>query len=454
MAEIDAFERRVAETLRWYGDDVTPVVDAMAVAHRVAVEHPRGRVIGRAPLASLAWLGHPLPVPGWIVLLVGLLLAALLGSALLGGARWGERSSIVPPSSPSPSTAADKATNVLATTRAHALPPAATCPRGSNPDAVGAAEQTRPPVETVGLDHPIAFDRRAGRLVLLASGADPTWTFDVCSNTWHDMGPSSEPAGAGSGLGAWLAYDADSDRTVALVRERADGFVQTWEYNLAANRWTRRSNAPVSRIGTGGYGLVYHDRSGLIVLYDGTGMWTYDVDADSWTTVRQRPDPARPGGAGLPAGFMALGYDPLEDLLVAFADPPPGPQPTETWAFDPVTGTWRREPGATTPELKYGWFSSGSGTAFDEARGKLVFAAGDGSLEGYDARRDVWTTLLDAKSEIRTGAAGGCSRDTPVYDPLNARIVCRVRGDGMAAITVAGQWRFLVEPVAAPSPAP
>jgi hypothetical protein len=83
---MDAFERRVADTLLRFADEVAPSVDAAAVAHRVALEHPR-----RRPGAGLA---SPrlaaVPRSAWVLLLLAALLAALLGGMLLGGSRLAE----------------------------------------------------------------------------------------------------------------------------------------------------------------------------------------------------------------------------------------------------------------------------------------------------------------------------------------------------------------------------
>jgi len=79
MAEMDAFERRVADTLLRFADEVAPSVDAAAVAHRVALEHPRRRV--GAGLASLRLAA--VPRVAWLLLLAAVLLAVLAGTALV-----------------------------------------------------------------------------------------------------------------------------------------------------------------------------------------------------------------------------------------------------------------------------------------------------------------------------------------------------------------------------------
>ena len=99
-----------------------------------------------------------------------------------------------------------------------------TCPPGSTPDTPGPAGQARPPSSPWAS----AFDRRAGRVVLVApitpddGPGVATWTFDVCTNTWTRMHPNREPPT----LWARLVYDVDSDVTL-LVSSRS-----VWAYDL------------------------------------------------------------------------------------------------------------------------------------------------------------------------------------------------------------------------------
>jgi hypothetical protein len=99
MADMDAFERRLADALRRYADEVSVVVDAAEVAHKVALEHPRRGAISGRRLVSLGWLGRRLWAPVPILLVVGLLFA-LMVSFMQVGAPWDLRGPAAPHSTP------------------------------------------------------------------------------------------------------------------------------------------------------------------------------------------------------------------------------------------------------------------------------------------------------------------------------------------------------------------
>ena len=78
MAEMDAFDRSLASAFLRLVDDVPSEVDGIAVAHRVAREHPRRRTgaVGRGLVA--------IPRLVLLLLLIGLLAAAGAGALLVG----------------------------------------------------------------------------------------------------------------------------------------------------------------------------------------------------------------------------------------------------------------------------------------------------------------------------------------------------------------------------------
>ncbi len=332
MAEMDAFERRVADTLLGYADEAAPTLDAATVAQRAALAHPRRPAAGLLP-----WRLVAIPRVAWVLLLAGLLLA-IIGGTLLVGSQLQRR---LPPRV------------------AVSLGPVPTCPPGSTPDEPGRVDQARPPSLPS-----MAFDRHAGRLIGVMGDADglahETWTFDVCTNTWAQMHPNREPPR----LESELVYDVDSYVTIGVSSGKA------WVYDLQANTWTEKGAA----MGTPRF---YDPVSGLVVAstFESTDLWNYDVDTDAWTPIHHADGP---GSDGL------LAYDASVDrvVVIAFGD-------LDMWLLDIRTGTWSR-PGVDPPVFTEGWVVPGF--AYDEAAERTVFL-GNVRWVAYDAAADRWDSL-------------------------------------------------------------
>jgi len=389
MAEMEVFERRVADTLAWCAADVSLAVDAVAVAHRVALEHPRRRA------RALPWGPVAVSRLAWALLLAGLLLALVVGS-LMVGARRPDHAVVV---APSPT-------------------PLAACPPGSTPDEPGAVDEARPPAsEYVG---PMVWNGAAGRMVLLATEtwADfvrrrdltstsvmpgrVTWTLDVCTNRWHQGRVSTALPDSGAGPGT-LVYDEDSDATLLIAD---DLFV--WSYDLGADTWTRRGGATPRWITQ----AVYDPVSGLVLGRGGTNdeMWTYDVDADTWREVDQGDMvPPRQGNSG----FEFMSFDRSADRLVLYRD-------SGTWLFDPRVRTWAK----VSTSVPIWFFIGGDGMIYDEGSERTIIY-GQGSVAAFDAGTSTWELLYGTG----TWGQGGDSRFDRgagwaiAYDPLNERVV-------------------------------
>jgi hypothetical protein len=490
-------ERETERRLRdWMDTQALPAVPDELRRSVAAIPATVPVGLGDRIAASLGWRqAAAIPSVAWVLLLAGLLLAVVVGGLVAGGLRLDRLVAVQPAPVPA-MTIVDEPSDILATTRAKSLPAQATCPPGTDPDATGPADQDRPSGAYVGA---VAFDRHAGRMVVLAPDErDPyerawqTWTYDVCTNTWQRMrlSPAEEPA-VGAGL-VRLVYDADSDRTLAFTNVNAfdqsvPGATTTygdiWSYDLSGNRWTKVGTYTWAGNSETHGAVFYHDPSGLIVAYDGATMWAYDGDTNTLATVRQRPDPSLPAEAALPTGHIALGYDPGQDLVVAVVFPHGGakfvtpygrnPGPADTWTFDPRIGSWRREaavadaqlivcgasmPGLTSPRT---CLPTNGRAVFDEASGQTLFLANRAwtstYVDAYDAGQAAWRTRT-----VGTDGDGGCSSMPPAYDPLNGRIICLVDGDatgrnyaeaGVSSYSTAtGEWRWLLEPSETPAP--
>jgi hypothetical protein len=414
MAEMDVFERQVAETLLGYADEVSPSVDAGAVVRRVVGPQREPR------LGRLSWPLGSFPRRAWILLLLAILLAAMVGGMLVAGSR---PAVVLTVEQPTPTSSLPTAvtvppvgawSSILSDIRAGTPPPSvATCPVGSDPGLPGPAAQERPNPRWTG-NLVATFDRRAGRVVFVDALAD-TWTFDVCTNRWERMNPRGAPVdvrtpfddngNANSPLRE-LVYDVDSDRTVAL------GWEVLSVYDANSNTWTRRE--PVGGVLSPVDGAVYDPASGLILVTispreDGRDairreLWAYDVDADTWTRVGELGDAA----AGL-AGFL-FGYSPQLDRLI-LGSYGWGGQPSVL--VDPRTGaaTILVEP---QPSLVGGFGSAVYGrdadTAYVYEEGERGLDAANVSSGGKICRFDPDTTTWSPCWET----------DLPEYDAFGA----------------------------------
>ena len=151
-------------------------------------------------------------------------------------------------SSPSPAVGGDAGANVLATARAHALPPEATCPPGTDPERPWprGAGTSRAVVGRDGIRPPGRQDRRAER----RDGHDRVVVHpDVDLRRVHEhLGQRERGAACGAGIGvpAGVRRRLGSDRRAGGRRGRAvDDPGQAWSYDLAADRWTRGAASPV-----------------------------------------------------------------------------------------------------------------------------------------------------------------------------------------------------------------
>ena len=389
MTERDVFESRLHAALVRHVANGPTEFDALAFARTVAAKEPRRHRFA----ASLAWRGLAVPRRSWALLLLAGLLAAMVGGALLVGSQQERKlPAVVPP-----------------------VGQVFTCPPGSTPDAPGPVDQARPPSSHVRM----AFDRASGKIVLIeGNGSVRTWTFDVCTNTWTQMHPASEPYNTAFGM---LAYDTAARRTISMASGGARA------YDLASDTWTMiASDTWTARPGTlhvpGGARLVYDSGAARVVallLESPHLMWGFDSVAGAGQPVNQDQD-AWPDAKQ--DTYILLAYDASVDRLVSY-------YLGEVRLFDLRTGTWS-PPGTTSPPFGYGgWgYSLGGEIAYDEAAQRTVLF-NMGHVIAYDAAADRWETLYGPPSD--GGRADGFCGIRPecrnlhsmVYDPVNERLV-------------------------------
>jgi hypothetical protein len=402
MTERDAFERRFGAAVRGYAGRISSDLDPVELAHRIAV----GKSRRRGFWAAIGWRGAVIPRVAWLLLLVAGLLVALLGGMLFVGSQPVRRlPAVVPPL------------------------PAFECPPGSSPDEPGPIDQVVP----LGAGWPpVAFDRRAGKLIALAANTAgdqetwtvETWTFDVCTNTWTRMHPDREPPALVSGL----VYDVDSDVTIGVQYKDwlyPELIGNVWAYDLEANTWTEHGAAPTRETG------FYDPVSGLVVagaVYH--DLWSYDVETDTWAPIRHSPREDLDYGEYV--------YDASVDRIVEYAG---SEDVVEIQLFDIRTGAWSRSGAEIADYSMHAWALPA--IVYDEAAERTVVAGAD-RWGAYDAAADRWEILFNIDGENRPDAPA-------VYDPTNRRLIVfgggiGVSGDLVAFDLVTREWTVLLEP--------
>ncbi len=167
-----------------------------------------------------------------------------------------------------------------------------------------------------------------------------TWIYDLNTNTWTNMSPSSNP---NPSIFASMTYDNESDVFVLFggyMQDYSTGH-ETWIYNLTANSWT---NVTTSTYPEGRFFASMMDKPGddTILLASGgnwdgyvNDVWSFNVTENSWTEILSTTES--------PDFGLGMAYDLESDLLVGTGGPTNVDEDefvSETWKFNLTSGQW------------------------------------------------------------------------------------------------------------------
>ncbi|MHA1950430.1 MAG: Kelch repeat-containing protein [Candidatus Thorarchaeota archaeon] len=198
----------------------------------------------------------------------------------------------------------------------------------------------------------ITYDSQSDRIVQfggilsltsnLASGE--TWIYDYNSNNWTNPAPAIAPSAR---LGTYMTYDSGSDRVILFggitLNPSTVIHNDTWAYDLETNTWEEMNptSAPVARYGSA---ITYDSESDRVILFGGnpsatttTGTfsdtWMYDYELDRWAEVSTTGHP--------PAGYTGkMAYDSESDKVVFFGGYPENSERNQTWILDLNANLW------------------------------------------------------------------------------------------------------------------
>lgn len=207
-------------------------------------------------------------------------------------------------------------------------------------------------------------------------------------------------------FGLCMAYDAESDRVIAVGGHRGAGtaatlFHETWAFDYNANTWTNRTR-PTGPSMSNWCALAYDTRSDRVVLFGGQGFgpasqmlisdetWDYDYNTNAWT---QRTLTARPSQRW----FHASAYDGDSDAIVVFGgEAPTGLEDESTWALGTNAPAWTN----TNPSV-HPLGRDGSAMAYDAKSDRIILFGGDVSASGVSG--ETWAFDLN---EVSGGLRG------------------------------------------------
>ncbi len=260
--------------------------------------------------------------------------------------------------------------------------------------------------------HQMTYDVESDRVILFGGQSGPppapafndTWSYQVSTNTWTKMAPAQSPS-PGEGP---LAYDTQSDRAILFL-----GMVgwpptnvpsETWAYDLNSDTWTnmKPSTVPLAVFGAR---MVYDAESDRLILFAGADAlewvahggivynnetWAYDFDSNTWTKMKPA---VRPPGMN----YHAMAYDAAADRVVLIGSNADDVT-DDTWLYDYNTDTWEARKTAESPRHR-----DYSRMVYAAGIGRMILFGGEEPLArndtwAYDFKANTWTELKPATS--------------------------------------------------------
>jgi uncharacterized protein (TIGR03437 family) len=210
-----------------------------------------------------------------------------------------------------------------------------------------------PPAPRFG--HTVLLDAQRRRLVVFGGQASgffsDTWAYDLERNQWSQL--AADNAGPSRRYGHSAILDAARDRMIVSHGFTNSGrFDDTWSFDLRTNRWqdiSPSSGRPLRR-------CLHHavlDAAGnQMLLYGGCAsgfgpcplgdLWSFDLAAHRWT---ERTAAVKPPGRQ----WHGLGFDSDRRRLILFGGSGDTGALNDTWEYDPAQNQWMQIRSLDTP---------------------------------------------------------------------------------------------------------
>lgn len=256
-------------------------------------------------------------------------------------------------------------------------------------------------------DGAITYDAQARRIYLFGGRANGTlndlWSYSVDQREWTRLQPSG--TAPGSRFGHTVQFDKRRQRVVVFGGQASGFFNDTWAYDTQRNSWSQlagSNGAPNERYG---HSAVYDEARDRIIVSHGftdsgrfDDTWEFNLATNRWREIS--PASGRP----LRRCLHHAELDPAGNQMYLYGGCSSGAGPCpqgDLWSFDLNTNRWTEITGGNKPPARQ-WY----GIGLDLARRKLVIYGGSG---GSGFLNDTWEFDLDS----RTWAAANIGGEQP-----------------------------------------
>lgn len=154
--------------------------------------------------------------------------------------------------------------------------------------------------------HSMVYDPTSSKVILFGGydgslWLNDTWIYDLLSDTWTVMNPPTKPNGR---FGHSMVYDINLSKTILFGGDNniSPFLADTWIYDLPSNTWTQMnpSSKPSARIG---HSMIYDSTFAKVNLFGGCDgesnfddTWIYDLSNDAWTQMNPSTKPRARAG--------------------------------------------------------------------------------------------------------------------------------------------------------------
>ncbi len=275
------------------------------------------------------------------------------------------------------------------------------------------------------------YDARDNRMVLFGgrgSSGDrgDVWTFNLSTNSWSDITPSS--GGPMARFTHNALYDEEGHQMVVwsgrYVTADGGGFLNdVWAFDLELEAWTELSTAepvPLERYGTA---AVLDAVEGRMISFAGfttagrfEDVWSFELSERVWTEISSTSDP---GKRCLHSGS----YDENRGRMIIYGGQRGAAALDDLWALDLVSNSWTE---LTPAERPVGRIFTAH--VYDLSNDRVIIFGGNKDRDGVDALTDevlVFDLAQGAWDEMSPDGDGPEAREgsAAVYIPSQDRMV-------------------------------